>query len=209
MRLLIAAGFSLAALAALPFVAFEGAAEEEAAATAEYVGSDACKKCHFKQHRYWKKTHKVDTLAALRPTTEADDKARFDKKTKAKLDPKKDYSTDKACLPCHTTGMGKKGGYPEDGKADEDMMKSMGQIGCESCHGAGSLYVKHKTDALEKDKEAKFTFEDMEPLGLVQPDEKVCTACHNEKAGTQPAEPFDFETAKKKVHSKKKKKKKK
>ena len=67
MRLLIVAGFSLAALAVVPFVAFEGAAQEEAAATPEYVGSAACKKCHFKEHRYWKKTKKIDTLASLRP----------------------------------------------------------------------------------------------------------------------------------------------
>ena len=60
--------------------------------------------------------------------------------------------------------------------------------------------MKHKTEAVEKDKDAKFTFEGLAKLGLVQPDEKVCAKCHNDQAPTKPAEPFKFEDAKAKVH---------
>ncbi len=207
MRLLIVAGFSLAALAVVPFVAFEGAAEEEAAATPEYVGSNACKKCHFTEHRYWKKTVKIDTLASLRPTTEADDKALFDKKVANELDPATDYSKDVKCLPCHTTGFGKKGGYPADGNADADMEKARGQVGCESCHGPGSQYVEYKKDEIAKDATAKFTFEGLAKFGLIQPGEAVCVTCHNDKVVTRGPEPFDFDKMKVLVHMKKKTKK--
>ncbi len=207
MRLLIVAGFGLVALAATPFMIFESSAQEEEPATPEYVGSNTCKKCHFKQHRYWKKTKKAHAIDTLRPTTEADDKVLFDKKKAAKLDPAKDYSKDAKCLQCHTTGYGKPGGFPDDGSADEDAQKNLGQVGCESCHGPGSLYVKHKTDAIAKDKDAKFTFEKMAPLGLVHPDKDTCATCHSGKGPTTPAEAFDFEKMKTKVHSKKKKKK--
>ena len=60
----------------------------------------------------WKKTKLFKSLETLKPTAEAD-KALFDAKKAAGLDPAKDYSTDAACLKCHVTGYGKDGGYPE------------------------------------------------------------------------------------------------
>jgi hypothetical protein len=204
MRFLIATGLSLAVLATAPLLIAESAAQEEAAKP-EYVGSDTCKKCHFKEHRYWKKTVKSDTLKPLRPVTAEENKDLFDKRTAAKLDPAKDYSTDTACLPCHTIGFGLPGGYPADGKADADTMEKLGQVGCESCHGPGSLYVKHKTDEIAKDKNAKFTFEQMAEFGLIHPSADNCATCHNGKGPTAPAEPFDYEKLKDMVHSKPKK----
>ncbi len=201
MRLLIAAGSFLIAMMFTPLLVPDGAVQaQEGAAT--YVGSDACKKCHFKQHRYWKKTSKYKALESLEPTAE-DNADLFAKKKAAGLDPAKDYSTDKTCLACHTTGFGKKGGYPEDGAGDA--AEAMGQVGCEACHGAGSKYVEHKKKELEANKEAKFTFENLAPFGIVDPSKEVCAGCHNDKNPTNPKEAFDFDARKGEVHSKKKK----
>ena len=199
MRLLIAAGSFLVAMVFVPFLVQDGVAQDDAPT---YVGSEACKKCHFKEHRYWKKTGKFEAVASLKPTAE-DNAELLAKKKAAGLDPAKDYSTDATCLACHTTGYGKKGGYPEDGKGDA--AEAMAQVGCESCHGPGSKYVEHKTKELEANKDAKFTFEGLEPMGLVSPTKELCATCHNDKNPAKPAEPFDFDTAKDMVHSKQKK----
>src|SRR5262249_35041859 len=137
------------------------------------------------------------------PTAEADDKALFDKKKAANLDPAKDYSAEAKCLKCHTTGYGEPGGYPVDAKKDDAAVKAAaapGAVGCEACHGPGSLDVKFKTAEVEKNKDAKFTWEDLSKHGLAKPDEAVCAKCHNDQAPTKPAEPFKFEDAKTKVH---------
>jgi hypothetical protein len=104
---------------------------------------------------------------------------------------------------CHTTGYGEAGGYPADPKKDEAAGKlaaAMSNVGCESCHGPGSLYVKFKTAEVEKNKDVKFTWDDLAKYGLTKPDAIVCAKCHNDQAPTKPAEPFKFEDAKAKVH---------
>jgi hypothetical protein len=197
-----AAAIAAAAVAITLSFAQTGAAED--APKAEYVGDKACQKCHFQQHKSWKKTAMAaKAMKSLAPTTEAEDKDLFAKKTAAKLDPAKDYTTDEKCLKCHTTGYGEAGGYPKDPKKDDAAVKAaaaMDKVSCESCHGPGSLYVKFKTEAVEKDKDVKFKWEDLSKYGLIKPDEAVCAKCHNDQAPTKPAEPFKFEDAKAKVH---------
>ncbi len=194
----------VAAAVTTPLTSPTGAADEEA----KYVGDATCKKCHFKQHRYWKKTKLKKALEALKPTTAEDDKALFDRKTEAKLDPAKDYSTDASCLKCHTTGYGKPGGYPKDPAANKDQADLMGSVSCEACHGPGSKYTAHKQAEIEKDKDAKFTYDGLKDMGLIQPDATNCASCHNEENPTNATDTYKFETAKTQVHSKKKKKKK-
>ena len=181
-------------------------AQADPAEEATYVGSKTCKKCHFKQHRAWRKnTLKSKSLDALRPTS-ADDSERTARKKAAGLDPEKDYSTDEKCLACHTTGYGKNGGYPKDVAANAELAEKLGEVGCEACHGPGSKYVQFKKDEAEKDAEATFTFEQMAPMGLIKPDEKVCAGCHNDDNPAKPAEALDFEATKGLIHTKKKKK---
>ncbi|MHC4924494.1 MAG: cytochrome c family protein [Planctomycetota bacterium] len=182
------------------------AVEEDEAAKPEYVGDKACVKCHFKQHKSWKKTELYKSMKSLEPTTEEDAEL-FKLKKDSGLDPAKDYTTDAKCLACHTTGYGKKGGYPEDPEKDAKKAKLMGKVSCEACHGPGSLYSKHKTAEVKKDKKATFTAEQLKEYGLTLPDENNCKTCHNENNPTNAADDFKFEKAKEGVHTHVRKKK--
>jgi hypothetical protein len=196
----------LMALAAVRTPAEDGASSGGDKPT--YVGDKTCMKCHFVEHKSWKKTSMAKSMKTLAPTTEAEDKALFDKKKAASLDPAKDYTTDAKCLKCHTTGYGADG-YPAlaaDATPTAEQTAAMtlnAGVTCEACHGPGSLYVKHKTAELEKNKDAKFTAEALAPMGLVKPDEKVCAGCHNAESPTK-AE-FKFAESKDKTHDKAKK----
>jgi cytochrome c554/c'-like protein len=203
MRKLTAAVAGFIAGAALAFAATRGSAED---AKPAYVGSKKCVQCHFKQDASWKKTKLAKAMETLKPVTEADNKALFDARKKADLDPAKDYTTDAKCLACHTTGYGKDGGYPDQKITDENRKTAdlMGSVSCEACHGPGSVYLeykkKKKDEAKKENKEAVFTKEELAKVGLVTPTEENCKTCHNKDAPSQPAEPFKFEDKKKKVH---------
>ena len=58
-------------------------------------------------------------------------------KKKAGLDASKDYTQDATCLPCHTTGHGKPGGF-----TDLATTPDLSGVGCEMCHGAGGTYTQ-------------------------------------------------------------------
>jgi len=144
----------------LPFIAY----------TAEdYAGIKKCKMCHMKIYKGWQKTSHATAFDVLKPgeATEA--------KQKAGLDVQKDYTQDATCIGCHTTG-------PEHQPG----------VQCEACHGAGKAYSSSKIMNRSKwkaapEKQCAMAVE----AGLVkEPDEKNCTACHNEKSPTY--EPFDF-----------------
>ena len=181
MRLLIAAGSFLAAMMFVPLLVQDGVAQEDAPT---YVGSDACKKCHFKQHRSWKKTVHAKALQSLKPGVKVEEKMA------AGLDGEKDYTTDPSCLECHVTGYAKPGGYPAyraDWSDDEiKLAKNNAGVGCESCHGPGSLYSPYKKEN-EQYKRAE-----IEKLGLNwRLQAENCTRCHNQKSPTY--KEFDFE----------------
>lgn len=157
-----------------------------------YVGSKKCKKCHIKQHKSWKKTRMANALDILKPGNSADTKGKFH------VDVNKDYTADPACLKCHTTGYGKSGGYstpnPEDKKAVRKA-KSLAGVGCESCHGPGSEYVKVFADIM-KSKRA-YKVEELYAVGLKKVDENTCKTCHNDESPTiNPGDLFDYEKRK-------------
>jgi cytochrome c553 len=165
------------------------------AADAEFVGAGKCKKCHLAEHKSWEKTPHATALDALKPgnATEA--------KTKAKLDPAKDYSKDAACVACHTVGFGKPGGYqmPADEEAAKKM-KNLEGVGCENCHGAGGTYIAVHEEIMKSKR--KYKIDEMKAAGTVTPDKAVCLGCHNDKSPTFDAsKPFDFDAMKAKgVH---------
>lgn len=177
-----------------------------AADEAEYVGVKRCIQCHENHLEAWSETAHAKSFESLRPGIKAE------AKTKAKLDPSKDYTEDKVCLSCHTTGFDKPGGY-EIGDSPGGSEK-LGSIGCESCHGAGELYRKEHSKAESKlKKEAESTNRKV----LVQAGQnfdfaQACARCHlnykgspweGAKAPFTPFTPrvdatkyaFDFDTA--------------
>jgi len=157
------------------------------AAEASFVGSKKCQACHFAEHKSWSATRMARTLDLLKPgaATEA--------KTKAGLDPAKDYTADPGCLACHATGYGKPGGFTSAAETPD-----LGGVGCEACHGAASEYLKEGKMTLAN---RSYKRADLIATGLVRPDGKTCaTLCHNEKSPTR--KPFDFEKGvKEQVHA--------
>lgn len=154
----------------------------------KFLGSDACKKCHIKEHRSWQQTKMANAFQTLAPGQAAA------AKQAAGLDPNADYRQDPACLRCHVVGLGQEGGFRVGYDAVKDPRKLLG-VGCESCHGAGGNYVGPG----KKDREYRANH-DPRLAQLVQagyipaPGEAVCASCHNEDSPT--FKPFDFETRK-------------
>lgn len=154
-----------------------------------YIGPKGCKKCHFKQHKDWKKSELAKAFDRLKPgqCEEA--------KKAAGLDPAKDYTKDPKCLKCHTTGYGTATGYPAvvEGKAwtEEETARAetFAGVTCEACHGPGSKYSVFKKENKE------FKRAQIAELGAYSPvTAENCTPCHNEENPTaKKGEVWDFE----------------
>jgi hypothetical protein len=89
-----------------------------------YVGSERCKKCHEAAYDVWKNT----------PHSHA-----YQKLVEAKGPANRQF--DAECIVCHTVGFGRQGGF-----ASADRTPHLENVGCESCHGPGSLHVKNSSD---------------------------------------------------------------
>jgi len=115
---------------------------------AGYVGSTRCLGCHEALQAYWKEDRHPFAWKAL----ERDGKT-------ADLD----------CVPCHSTGYGKPGG------STIGHMRGLEAVGCEGCHGPGSL---HATSA-----------ESGRPTSILRsPAEATCRQCHTSEHSPR----FDF-----------------
>jgi len=163
------------------------------AAKPTFIGARKCKKCHSKTYKSWFKTPHATSFDVLKAGNAA----------QSKLKEKKDYTQDATCLKCHTTGYAEAGGYPAvtPGKAfseDEAKLASKFEgVGCEMCHGAGSLFVPYK-----KKNKKTFQLKRMRELGaVVPPKAEQCTCCHKAGEGACPTiaadYTFDFEAMKK------------
>lgn len=157
-------------LAALLFaLAVAGA---QAAEEVGYKGFRVCAKCHDEQGTAWRSTAHAKALESLKPNVKSA------AKTKAKLDPAKDYTQEKDCVGCHTTGVNEPGGYRIG--MDPDEAKVVIGVTCEACHGAGDQYRKKHGDAGDK---LKTTSETTDRQMLVEAKqnfdyEKACARCH-------------------------------
>jgi len=146
----------------------------------KYIGVANCGKCHKSKTKgnqlgQWQTSQHAKAYEALATPEAKEVAAKVDKSI---TEPQK---SDK-CLKCHVTAHGvdaaliapipegKKGHSIEDG------------VGCESCHGPGSLYKSRK---IMKDREAALA------NGLVIPTEETCKKCHNEESPTY--KEFKFE----------------
>ena len=140
----------------------------------KYVGAMTCAKiCHKtakqgKQLSIWQGSSHAKAFETL-----ASAEAKKIGADKGIADPQKAD----ACLKCHLTGHGAAAeAFGPKYTPDEG-------VGCEACHGPGSLYKKRK---IMKDAEAA------KAAGLVTPTAETCAKCHNAKGPhEQPA--FSFE----------------
>ena len=138
----------------------------------KYIGASKCAMCHKSeakgnQYGVWLKSMHAkayETLAGAAALKIGKEKG---------LD--KPPQQNDACLKCHVTGWGK------PATAFEATFKKEDGVSCESCHGPGSDY---KSINVMKDRAAAVG------AGLVVPDEKVCTQCHNKESPSY--KPFVF-----------------
>lgn len=102
--------------------------------TASFVGNQACAGCHAEAFAIWKKTKHAHAMETL--------------ETAGK-------QCDLGCIGCHSVGFGKPGGFCKPLEVG-----ALRDVGCESCHGAGSLHAAGK--------------------GTIQriPGEATCQGCH-------------------------------
>jgi hypothetical protein len=118
---------------------------------ASYVGTEKCLACHQSAAAVWKDSTHARAFATL-------------------MDPKAD--ADPKCIGCHTIGFGRFSGYRREFGAAK-----LANVGCESCHGPGSLHVRQ----CEGDRTVNFTFR---PLGAGD-----CAKCHYGEF----SRPFDWD----------------
>lgn len=118
---------------------------------ATYAGTDKCIACHKTAAAVWTMSAHAHAFVTL-----------MDRKADA--DPK--------CISCHTVGFGDVSGYQREFAAGKLI-----DVGCESCHGPGSLHVREK----EGDASINFTFR---PL-----DAGDCQKCHHGEF----SRPFDWD----------------
>ncbi|MHC4767020.1 MAG: multiheme c-type cytochrome [Planctomycetota bacterium] len=161
-------------------------------ADAEYLGVKRCKKCHFQQWKSWSDTKMAKTFEVLRPGAAADAKA------DRGLDPQEDYTGDTQCLSCHTTGYGHRGGYRTPPPGDAAAARTAGElagVGCEACHGPGSVFVSIHEEI--QDSQRTYEASELHDAGQYRIATPVCAGCHRESAPCiSPGYTFDFEQRK-------------
>lgn len=131
----------------------------------KYIGSAKCKVCHNspakgEQYKKWAESPHAKAFDVL-----ASEEAIKVGKAQGVDKPQE---SDK-CLICHVTG------YAAPASEKDVSFNQSEGVGCEACHGPGSDYKDMK---VMKDKLAALA------AGLVDPDEKTCVTCHNEKSPT-------------------------
>jgi len=115
-------------------------ASQSLAEQAVYVGMDKCKACHskiVKEYSGFKRSRNFRILEM------------------------RGKEHDPQCLPCHTTGYGKPGGFVSVEKTPH-----LKNVQCETCHGPASLHLK-ATTLEEKRKTVKIPH-------------NICTKCHSQ-----------------------------
>jgi hypothetical protein len=115
-----------------------------------FAGSEACRDCHETEYAAWEPTKHAHAMATLEAQSR---------------------EFDRDCVPCHTTGFYKRGGFEH-----VSLTPNLINVGCESCHGNGHDHVQ--------DPEARFEDDAR----------KSCVRCHN--STQSPDFDFDAEWAK-------------
>jgi hypothetical protein len=126
-------------------------------ADATYVGEKACKKCHMKQFRTYKKMKHYKA---------------WDNLPEEMRDPSKKDDEGRACISCHTTGYGD---TARKGFVDAATSEGLTGVQCEACHGPGS---KHKAAGEQLAKEERKEFNEGEETFITLKTTN-CSDCHN------------------------------
>ena len=135
----------------------------------KYEGRKKCSSCHKSQGESWGTTAHAKAMESLKP------KIKAAAKTKAKLDPNKDYTQDKDCVGCRVDGFNREGGY-----TIAEPSKFLTGVGCESCHGPGSKYRgMHRKAGADFEKSKKTSpRQGLADAGQDFAFEESCNACH-------------------------------
>lgn len=141
----------------------------------EFTGAAKCKTCHRKpesgeQYPKWEEGPHSKAYMTL-----ASDEAKAIAAERGIDNPQESAE----CLQCHVTA------YDAPAELLGSKYSVEEGVGCESCHGAGGNYYKKSTMK-------SITAGEIEgsSVGLVTPDEALCTTCHNENSPTFKG--FDF-----------------
>ncbi len=143
----------------------------------EYVGNKKCRMCHSQWHKSWLESAKRESFQVLKPGS------RSEQKRKVGLDPQMDYTSEAACLTCHTVGFGQPGGYripPPDDKKAQRLAATREGVGCEACHGPGGGFTKVMGDIYLK--ERPYNQQELRQAGLRSIEPQLCLSCHDAKA---------------------------
>ena len=113
----------------------ESPSQKQQKTTPQFVGTTACKTCHIDIWKSWKETKHAHAYHTLEVAG---------------------HETDPECLTCHTVGFGDSTGFISVEKTPHHI-----DVGCENCHGAGSIHAK---------------FPERKGYGILK--EKLCVTCH-------------------------------
>jgi len=147
--------------------------DAQEAAKPQYIGVQSCAKiCHKtakqgQQLKIWEGSKHATAYVTLATPAAKEIAAKMKIADPQKAD---------ECLVCHTTAHGVAAELKGAKFSHEE------GVGCEACHGPGSLYKKR---TVMKNREKAIA------AGLVIPDKDACLACHNEKSPTYKA--FDYD----------------
>ncbi|MEI8372502.1 MAG: multiheme c-type cytochrome [Planctomycetota bacterium] len=90
----------------------------------DFVGTDACTKCHEESYRVWKKSPHSRAFASLQ-----------------NANPPRNF--DPECISCHTVGWHPTKFFPyQSGYLSEKESPKLLNVGCENCHGPGQVHVR-------------------------------------------------------------------
>jgi len=146
----------------------------------KYIGANKCKTCHKKeligdQYGKWEKSGHAKAFKVLQG-----EEAIAIAKEKGIAGPPSEAAE---CLKCHATAA-----TLGAGDVEKKPLSNSDGVQCETCHGPGSGYKKKKVMA---DHEKSLA------AGLLIPDEKTCTQCHNDESPTFKG--FNYAEASKKI----------
>jgi hypothetical protein len=131
----------------------------------QFVGSEACGKCHTTAYDIWQGTpHAEATEHIVKPPAERGDVARH-------FDPE--------CISCHVTGWNAQEYYPYvSGYLSLEKSPHLTGNGCENCHGPGAGHAAAEAEGATVTDEVKMQLRDLMKLPLSKARDK-CMTCHD------------------------------